>query len=282
MRLNQILHKSIYTSGLTGFIGKNLLPGLLEQYDHVLNFHRDNKATIHTKNYQKSINVSQKLIKTYNSKYFIHLATLYRPHSKSLNELEETIQSNVTFVLNLIETYLPKEIEIINISSYMQLLDIKYQNTYSLSKEIINIYLKDNKFRHKNIYLFDSFGKKDTRNKVVDIFIKKIMSDQIIKIPVNNIEINLSCVEDICTSIIRAIDMPDGNYSVMSGTTITLDELLNILIEIIGKKVAIERGAKGINYMDKVLGIPTNIFHTDSSVTFKERLEERINEIKET
>ena len=27
--------------------------------------------------------------------------------------------------------------------------------------------------------------KKDTRNKVVDIFIKKIMSDQIIKIPVN-------------------------------------------------------------------------------------------------
>ena len=274
--------KSIYTSGLTGFIGRNLRPYLLKKYDQIVNFERDNKATIYGQSSNKSVVISDELIKQFNAKHLIHLATLYRPNSKSTNELTEVIQSNIKFILDIIEDYLPKEeIEVINVSSYMQLLDIKYQNSYSLSKEIVNMFLKDNGYLHKNIYLFDSFGTGDTRNKVTDVFIKKIISGSKIQIPSSDIFINLSHVDDICHSIMQSIEMPNGNYSIMSENTIQLTELLNIIIGNIGKSVEIERLGDAINYLDKVENTPKNIYIQANLGTLKERLNDRINEIKQ-
>jgi len=277
------LSKSIYTSGLSGFIGKNLLPHLLTTYDQIINFERDNRASVYSKSGKKSIEISEELSNQYSAEHLIHLATLYRPNSKSIDELNEVYQSNVKFILDIVEGFFQKqEIEIINISSYMQLLDIKYQNSYSLSKEIVSMFLKDNNYRHKNIYLFDSFGTNDIRNKVTDTFIRHVIANNDIRMPANDISINLSYVDDVCYSIFKAIDLPEGNYSIMSENSITLLDLSKMIMKALSREVRIERSGIAVNYLDEIRNLPKNIFVCNESKSLAERLNERIDEIAQT
>lgn len=282
MKQNLKLPETIFTTGLSGFIGKNLLPKLLNEYDQIINFERNNKLSIYEKSHKKSVSLSKKLINEFDAKKLIHLATLYRPNAKSQNDLDEILQTNVKFIVNIIENYLPKEnFEIINISSYMQLLSSKYQNSYSLSKEMVNTFLKENNYIHKNIFLFDSFGNGDTRNKVTDTFIKKLISNEEIQIPTGDVSINLSFVGDICNSIMQSMSLPEGNYSVMSKNSITLHQLAEMIMNILSIQVQVKRFGTGINYLDKIQNIPENIYKKELEISFEERLKERINEIQQ-
>jgi len=282
LKQNLKLPKAIFTTGLSGFIGKNLLPKLLNKYDQVVNFERDNKVSIYDKSHKKLASLSKELINRFDANTLIHLATLYKPNTKCQNDLDEILQSNVNFIINIIENYLHKEnIEIINISSYMQLLNSKYQNSYSLSKEMVNIFLKENNYIHKNIFLFDSFGNGDTRNKVTDTFIKKIISNEEIKIPTDDVLINLSYVDDICHSIMCSMSLPEGSYSVMSENSITLHKLAETIMNILSIQVQVKRLGIGINYLNKIQNIPENIYKQDLVISFEERLKERINEIQQ-
>ena len=74
--------ETIFTTGLSGFIGKNLLPKLLNEYDQIINFERNNKLSIYEKSHKKSVSLSKKLINEFDAKKLIHLATLYRPNAK--------------------------------------------------------------------------------------------------------------------------------------------------------------------------------------------------------
>ena len=221
------MHKIVYATGLTGFIGSNLLPFLLESYDVVINFARNNSVIIYKKNDTEQMAFSSKILIDYPSNIFINLATLYNPKPLSIKDFNNLIESNINFPLNIIEILLGfnKKLNIVNTSSYMQLLPLKFQNQYSLSKEIFLSRISNNLQNIKNLYLFDSFGKGDTRNKVIDIFIKNIKNNKNISIPSNDIHINISYVDDICTSIKGSIELPGGNYSILSPDTITLELL---------------------------------------------------------
>ena len=155
------MHNIVYASGLTGFIGKNLLNFLLKSNDYVINFGRNNKAYIFNNNSQKSITVSKDIFSEFPSDTFINLATLYNPSPLGLEDFNELVEANITFPLNIIDSLmkLHKEINIVNTSSYMQLLPIEFQNQYSLSKEIFLNRIKTNIKNVKNIYLFDKIEK---------------------------------------------------------------------------------------------------------------------------
>lgn len=277
------MYKSIFTSGLTGFIGNNLLIFLLKDFEYVVNFERNNQVTIHSKSGKENTSLSKELINKFDAGQFLHLATLYRPNAKNADELFELIKSNIEFIIKIIERYLSKEdTEIINVSSYMQLLEIKYQNSYSLSKEIVNKFLVDSGYKHKNIYLFDSFGTGDTREKVTDIFIKNILNNQKIKIPHNDVSINLTHVDDICFSIINSLKYPQGDYSINSRHSITLEDLAMLIMKILNLNVTIEKSGAAINYLENIKRLPKNIYLQHKNKSLEVRLKERINEIQKT
>ena len=139
------MHKTIYTTGLTGFIGRNLQPLLLDNYDTIINFGRDNQAVLIDKSGVNTQLDIQEVTSKYRGELLIHLATLYLPNPKSLMEVRALTQSNIFFILDIIESFFAdRKIEIINISSYMQLLNPTDQNSYSLSKEMVSSFLNRN------------------------------------------------------------------------------------------------------------------------------------------
>lgn len=274
------MRKTIYTTGLTGFIGRNLQPLLLENYDTIINFGRDDRAFLVDKTGSHAELDAQDVITKYQGEHLIHLATLYLPNPRSINELSTLTQSNTFFILDVIEKFFAdREVEIINISSYMQLLSPSDQNSYSLTKEMASNFLNQNHIC-KNLYLFDSFGKGDKRNKVTDIFIRSILSNKIVTMPSNDISINLSHVSDICYAIIKSLKLPTGDYCVMSNNTLTLEDLVGRIEKITGLSANIQRSVEAENTLERLKLIPENIFNENITTSLDKRLENQINEIK--
>lgn len=274
------MHKTIFTTGLTGFIGRNLQPLLLDHYDTIINFGRDDQCFLVDQTGVHTQLDTQDVLTKYRGEHLIHLATLYLPNPKSIIELSALTQSNIFFILDIIDKFFAnREVEIINISSYLQLLNPSGQNSYSLSKEITSNFLNRN-YTCKNVYLFDSFGKGDKRNKVTDVFIKSILFNKIITIPSNDVSINLSHASDICHSIIKSLKLPSGDYCVMSNDTLTLRELVRKIEKITGLKANIESSAEADNNLERLDFIPENIFTKNIVTSLDERLEKQINEIK--
>ena len=259
MKLNKI--PTIYTTGLTGFIGSNLLKHLLLNYEKVVNFTRNHTLQVYEKNKIEEIDISDNFFLQNPSRILINLATLYIPNPSSAEELNNIIKANILFpsgVLGALASI--KNLKIINALSYHQLLDFESQNVYSLSKELFKKFLDNQNIEIVNLYIFDTFGKGDTRNKVTDVFIRNILDQKPISIPKNEISIKLSDGEAISSSIMHSINLKKGSYSLAGPDTISLKNLAKTIMQLSNSNTKISQNNLGRNYFAELPTLPTNAF----------------------
>ncbi len=265
----------IHTTGITGFIGRNLLPLLLKKYRKVINHNRKSKKTrytLYTSDGIEEINFCD------SSPILLHLATNYNPNPKSIEEEKEIREANYFFPKNIAANFS----KVISICSYQQLLGEKYQNLYSETKTEFNEWCQSKVDQFIKIYLFDSFGYGDTRNKVVDVFIKNSIKSKDLFIPETNVEINLTEVSEITNGIMKSIDLPSGSYSLKSENNIALVDLARKLIEFTNSNSKIIEKGKIINLISKINNEPENIYESINNLSFDDQLRNRIDEIKKT
>ena len=279
------MSRVIYATGLSGFIGSHLLDQLKNDYSVILNFRRNNQVEI----YQDTISprvekFSDNLITNFKTDTLFHLATNYDPSPRNLKDIQNIINSNFYFPVNLIDRLKidPLSFNLITTSSYIQLLHKDQQNTYSLSKDMFINWYKEISENIVNIYLYDSFGANDLRNKVVDTFIKKILNKEQIIIPENEIEINLTEVGDIVRSLMNSIKLKRGEYQIASKEVITLSELALILMKIIGHQTDIVRIGKGRNFLNIIRNSPKNILLSNSNHSLQDQLKKKVEGILST
>lgn len=275
--------KTIYVTGITGFIGSNLLSYLHKSFDQIVNFTRNEYIQIIDREKLKEIKFSNKFIIDNPSNFLINLATLYQPYPRTFKDLERLVEANILFPAGVINNFNSIEnFKIINAVSYHQLLDFNAQNIYSLSKELFKKFIDNQMFEIVNIYIFDTFGTGDSRNKVTDIFIKNVLSGQPITIPKNEININLSDVESVSNSLAKSISLPPGSYSLMSPDTVSLENLALKIMKISKKEVKLIKQNIGNNYFNDIKVFPKNIYSPHLNSSLDETLSKRIFEIKES
>lgn len=277
-----MIKKLIYTSGATGFIGKNFIPSLLSVYDEVINFTSKETIQIYSKNKVTEKEISIDFIKRHPSSEFFNLATLYIPNPGSISEMKNLIDANILFPIRTLE-YLKifDNLKIVNILSYTQLLDFANQNIYSLSKEMFKKFIF---FHHTsniiNLYLFDTFGNGDTRNKVADVFIRSILSGSPITIPKNEVNINLTHNSAVSESLLKSLLLDPGEYCVKSPDSISLENLAYLIMDISGKRTQVFKKNSVLNPLSLIKSFPKNVFINPKGYNFKNHLEDRIQEIR--
>jgi len=275
------MKKTIFVTGITGFIGRNLLKHLLVQFDQVINFTRQGTIQVIATEEMTEHEISQDIILANTSDTLINLATLYDPYPKNNLGLQNLIEANVLFPSRVLELLASNSnLKVINALSYHQLLDFSTQNVYSLSKELFKKFLDYQEKKVVNIYIFDTFGSGDTREKVTDIFIKNIIAGHAIKIPKNEIKINLSDSEAISASLMNSLQMDAGSYSLFSPDTLSLESLALFIMDIMKIEVEIIKDSNAINHFDSIREFPKNAFISPSGYDLKKSLEKRIHEIK--
>ena len=271
----------IYTTGITGFIGRNLLHILLEKYNFVLNFERNRKISIHQKNAKKILkDFDFKMLEDYSSEILIHLATLYNPSPKNEFEENEILQSNLDFPIQVCKTLEKINLKkIITTSSYIQLIPEDEQNLYAKSKSDF-IKWAEQTFEITEIFLFDSFGPDDNREKVLDIFIKKSLLNEEINIPEKKIQMNLTHIDEISKSLMASLDLQKGKYMILSNNQITIEDLAEKIVKILGSKSLINKDFDAVDYFKKITKFPKNIYKASLSQDFESMLLSRSNEIR--
>ena len=273
----------IHTTGITGFLGKTILPYLLKNFNAVINHGRQdgNKPiTLFTTTEEiiHETKVEKNDIKKYESNLLLHMATNYNPFPKNSSEVKAVIEANVTFPIKVASSFK----KVISLSSYQQLLSEKDQNIYSRTKNEFNEWCFNHIDQYSQVYLFDSFGSNDSRGKVVDVFLNNSLSGKDLKIPENEVVINLSHSSEVVESILGSLKLKFGNYCIKSKNNISLEKLAKLSINLTNSDSRIIKSGNIENHIEKIKNLPKNIYQKNNSLSLEDQLKNRLNEIQES
>ena len=226
--------RSILLTGSTGFIGQNLTTLLLSlDYKVVALVRNNSKNKLFIKNtkknnnnfhpiYFKNVNSLPKKLSKLKIDYVVNLATNW-VEKHDFKDLIEIINSNILFTTAVLDL-VPKQNlkKFINVSTYGLFKTSKNYNPINLyaaakkSFEDIIVYYQNlhKKTYFYNLYLYDSYGINDKRNKIISKISRNYKINKKTTILSSKVELNLLNVKEICEAFILAIEkkIKNGNY----------------------------------------------------------------------
>ena len=210
--------KNILITGCSGYLASNFIKYNYRKYNFYCIF---NKKIIPKKYYKNSIKFNNnninsliKFIKETKPDLTIHMATKYVKFDK-INSTKEIIDSNILFGSCLLQAldYCGYK-KIINFSSIWQNIGknnfYSPENFYSSTKEafeiILQYFIMKKKFSALTLKIYDTYGYNDTRDKLLQLIIKKNKKKQQIYLQNKSRKISLVHFQDINSGIKIAID----------------------------------------------------------------------------
>ena len=258
-----------WITGHTGFIGQELTKNLKHNFE-IFRISR-NDILESNKFFKKKIHINEikkNNLKKFKKNFLFHLATFYEPKPKSIIDINNIIDSNLLFGLRILNTmdynFFSK---ILLTQSYLELLNEKQMSLYAKTKSIFANEV-EKKFPKKVIkaYLYDTFGFSDRREKLVNIWLKKLILNKPITIYSKNTVVNLSSRKFISRIISSINFIKPGSYEIRSEVEMKLIELVDFLKDItkskskiIVKKDKPVKIVKKYDNLSKILNIEYNI-----------------------
>ena len=268
--MNSLIKKpNAWITGHNGFIGQELTKNLKQNFE-IFRISR-NDILESNKFFKKKIHINEikkKILKKFKKNFLFHLATFYEPKPKSIIDINNIIDSNLLFGLRILNTmdynFFSK---ILLTQSYLELLNEKQMSLYAKTKSIFANEV-EKKFPKKVIktYLYDTFGIADRREKLINIWLKKLILNKPITIYSKNTVVNLSSREFISRIISNINHIKPGSYEIRSEVEMKLIELVDFLKEITKSKskIIIKKDkpfkiVKKYDNLSKILNIEYNI-----------------------
>ena len=239
----------IILTGGTGFIGRNLIPQLLFDGHEIAMLQRRGSTSCALDNYKNQIEVYasdtyEEIANGFNRfhpEIVIHMATLYINHHTPA-DIPELISSNILLGTMLLEAMKNNSVSrILNFGTRWQHQENTIHNSanlYAATKEAfaeIVRYYSSNSIRYKTLELCDTFGKNDTRNKIVDLLIRACKKKEGLELSPGEQILDLVCVDDVVDFISTNItheSFYDNHTISISGTEIRLKDLGELVEDI--------------------------------------------------
>jgi nucleoside-diphosphate-sugar epimerase len=266
MSINKEVGTALITGG-TGFIGSNLVKRLIDKGWNVHIIIRPtselvqlNKVInlIHIHTYDGSIESLLKTFELAQPTIVVHLASLFLAQHTH-RDIAPMIQSNLIFATQLVEAMVINNVyKLINTGTSWQHYENKdyspvclYAATKQAFEAILQFYLETTPLRVITLKLFDSYGANDPRQKLFSLLGKVADRQETFAMSPGEQKINLVHVEDIIDAYLIASDRLEFGlnssheiYAVSSESILTLQEIVSIYEEEIGRSLPIRWGEK--------------------------------------
>ena len=222
--------ENYWLTGHNGFIGSKIKEIANNKKLILFNISRGN---ILEKNrlIKKKINLKKISINKFkhNNNFFIHSAQYYIKKSNSFLNDKKILDDNLFFGIQLLEQFNKSFFDkILTIQSCLE-FDKKNNNLYTYSKTLFANFCSLNYKSHIKVYLYDTFGLNDNRNKVIDFWIKKFLKNEDIPLYCDKTIINITNAELIAQALLKIKDITPKSYVFHGNVNITLGDLALLL-----------------------------------------------------
>lgn len=274
--------KKALLTGVTGFIGQNLIKRLIDENWQIDVIVRPTSDVRTLAAWRESIRIfvhgkdNELLDIVAESKpdVVFHLAALYLATHK-YKDIAPLIQSNISFGTQLLEAMAQNQVRnFVNVSTYWQNYQNKPYNPvnlYSATKQafidISRYYQETAELKMIDLRLFDTYGSNDPRKKILSLLKECGESGQTLVMSPGAQLIDLVHIDDVTEAFALAGDYlrtgnydKCGTYAVSSGNQVTLRELAQTFARISGLKINIVWG--GRPYRQREVMMPWNTGRT--------------------
>lgn len=291
--------QKVLITGATGFIGSNLVMALIREKREVhviirassnLDSLRNVSGFIHVHVHDGSFDCLLKIVHKAQPSTVFHLASEFIAQHQSV-QVDSLFQNNVVFPSQLAEAMSVCGIKrFINTGTSWQYFDsttYRPVNLYAATKQafedVIAYYTDAFGWRAITLNLFDTYGKSDPRQKLIQILLNTAKSQEEIKMSPGEQLIDLVHVNDVVEAFIIAENKLDeiivGHhlYGVSSNTPIKLRELVEICEKAWKVNLPVAWGAK--TYRDREVMRPWHTYKLLPSWTPKVSLMSGLREV---
>lgn len=195
---------SVVITGSSGFIGRSFI----ESYSN-LDLYRTKRKKNNQISFEHIKSSSESdCLDIDNDFVLLHLATYF---SKNVEDKSLITNANIDFGENLINKLQNSKIKKIVYTNTMfnfykdtATRNLYYTKTKQMFSEYLKEVCKEKSILYEEIYLDNTFGKSDTRKKVIPLIINSILNNQ--KNPIENpdVSLNLVSVDDVCKRLYQA------------------------------------------------------------------------------
>jgi CDP-paratose synthetase len=266
----------ILITGTTGFIGSNLVRFLNRSEDSITCLVRESSDISNLINLSPKVDILvdkgnnlENYFKSKSPEVLINFATYYSYYD-NLETLEKMTSSNIFFPARL--GYLSSLYDLdlfINVGSSFQLSEKnRKMNFYTSSKNIADKILDDffegAKTKLIKVYLYDSYGPNDNREKLFFFLRNAFESNKSLDMSPGLQKLNYLHIDDICRAFMQLIknykdNLPlYGNYGIFSNKDHTLREIVQLYSKAIDKEIKVNWSAK--NYRANEIMLPSKPF----------------------
>lgn len=263
----------IIVTGSTGFVGRNLIPKLIQHGHEILELTRSVKKSKQLFG-NKTIKIEVKDLKfkikilEFNPEIVIHLAS-YLTSSDKFEDATKLINTNISFLCKVLDAVSQTSLKLfINTGTFAEYSkgdgDLEpayfYAATKTASRAFVDYYATTYNFKQSTVVPYTIYGGSDSQKKIIDILYDSINSKQSIDLSPGEQVLDFIHVEDVVTFYVRLVKKIDlleykTNFQLGTGKGTSLKELAVIIEKFTGKKIKINWGGKAYRPSDIMFAV---------------------------
>jgi nucleoside-diphosphate-sugar epimerase len=265
----------ILITGSTGFVGRHLIPKLIQQELDILEITR-NIQTSNTlfgdKTKKHLITEDQeaftKAVVAFRPDVVIHLAS-YLTSADSYQALDTLLQSNIYFFCRLLDALKDAGPALfINTGTFAEYFKgdncfdpaYLYSATKTASRAFLDYYSKVYNFKQTTVVPYTIYGSKDSQKKIIDIIIDSLSSSTQTDLSPGEQVLDFIHIDDVTDFYLHLIDnlhqLPHkSNFQLGTGKGHTLKQLAGIIEFVTQKKSNINWGGKSYRPTDVMYAV---------------------------
>lgn len=265
----------ILITGSTGFVGRHLVPKLLDKGHEILELTIEPQLSIQlygdgTLKYlitedQQGLTES---IKSFKPDIVIHLASFLTSADDYQTQIK-LLSTNVLFFCRVLDAIKDSDVKLfINTGTFAEYFkgDDEYDPAYlysatkTASRSFLDYYSKVYTFKQATVVPYTIYGGHDTQKKIIDIIYDSIVSSTPIDLSPGEQVLDFIHVDDVTDFYLHLIDnanqLPQkSNFKLGTGIGHTLKQLAGIIENITKKKTNINWGGKPYRPADVIYAV---------------------------
>ena len=266
----------VLITGATGYIGSQLVTKLLKDGNDVHIVCRKINPVYALAKREPSIVIHEhdgstenliEIVKLANPEIIYHLASLFIV-SHEPKDLRSLIDSNILFTTQLLEAMAINNVKkLINTGTswqtYTESIRVPvnlYASTKKAGQSIVDYYAQANNLHVISLILYDTYGPRDNRGKLVSTLIKSAHTDTLLDMSAGEQTIDLVYIDDILSAFVHAPSLfndeewEHNKYSVATGIPMSIKEIVSVVERITKLNIPIRWGVK--KYRQREIMIP--------------------------